>query len=236
MTAADVIKRALRLAQVFAQGEDPSGTDEETDALAVLNSMLASWSAEKLLVPYLVTDTLTLTASDGEYTFGSGGDINSARPLRIEHAYVRDSGGNDYPIKVINPEDYNNITLKTTTGRPCQLYLILEYPLAKIKLYYVPDAAETLYLDSWKPLSSLATAATTISLSGEYQKAIEFNLAIELAAEYNQTVQPFVYAEAERTKSLIKTMNQQPVPTRNVDPAFFNYRKMGRNIYNDGEN
>jgi hypothetical protein len=99
MIARDILTRALRIAQVFAQGDDITGTDEETDALSVLNSLLASWSAERLLVPHLETDSLTLTASDGEYTIGSGGDINTTRPLRIEHAFVRDSGNNDYPVR-----------------------------------------------------------------------------------------------------------------------------------------
>lgn len=234
MTAGDIIKRALRLAQVFGQGEDPTGTDEETDALAVLNSMIASWSAENLLVPALVTDSLTLTASDGEYTFGSGGDINSARPNRIEHAFVQDSGGNDYPVKVIHARDYNEITLKTTTGRPCQLYFIPEYPLARIKLYYVPDSAETLYMDSWKPLSSLASAATTVSLPGEYQMALEYNLAVAIAPEYTQPLPVKVEKEAERTKNLIKKLNAVPVMTRKCDVALVGTGTGSRNIYNDG--
>ena len=83
MTAADIIKRALRIAQVISQGDDPSGTDQETDAFTVLNSMIASWSAERLMIPYLVTDTLTLTIGDGEYTYGTGGDINSARAANL---------------------------------------------------------------------------------------------------------------------------------------------------------
>jgi hypothetical protein len=235
MIAGDILKRALRLAQVFAQGEDPTGTDEETDALSVLNSMLASWSAERLLVPALVTDTLVLTASDGEYTFGTGGDINSARPKRIEYAFIRDSGNNDYPVNIIHAQNYNEITLKSTTGRPAQLYFIAEYPLARIKLYYVPNAAETLHMDSWKPLSSLAAAATTINLPGEYQMALEYNLAVAIAPEYAQTLPRSVYLEAERTKKLIKSLNGIPVMKKKCDPAFFNYGNYGRNIYNDGD-
>ena len=134
MTAADIIKRSLRLAQVISQGDDPSGTDQETDALTTLNSLLASLSAERLMVPYLVTDTLTLTIGDGEYTFGTGGDINSARPNRIEEAYVRDAQGNDFPVDIVHVSKYNDIGLKTTQGRPYYLYYIAEYPLAKIKL------------------------------------------------------------------------------------------------------
>ena len=235
MIAGDILKRALRLAQVFAQGEDPTGTDEETDALAVLNSMLASWSAERLLVPALVTDTLVLTASDGEYTFGIGGDINSVRPRRIEYAFIRDNGNNDYPVNIIHAQNYNEITLKSTEGRPAQLYFIAEYPLARIKLYYVPNAAETLHMDSWKPLLSIATAATTINLPEEYQMPLEYNLAVAIAPEYAQSLPREVYSEAERTKKLVKSLNSVPALKRKCDPAFFNYDNFGRNIYNDGD-
>lgn len=236
MTARDIIKRALRLAQVFGQGEDPTGTDEETDALAVLNSMLASWSVEKLLVPSLVTDSVTLTVSDGEYTFGTGGDINSARPNRIEYAYVQDSSSNDFPVEIIHVSEYNDIGLKTTEGRPCKLYFIAEYPLAKIKLYYVPDAAETLYMDSWKPLSSISAAGDTVSLPGEYQMALEYNLAVAISPEYTQPLPPEVHREAARTKTIIKKLNSVPVAKRKVDSALMSTHYYRPNILNDGYN
>lgn len=236
MTGRDVIKRALRLAQVIGQGEDPTGTDEETDALAVLNSMIASWSAEKLLVPHLVTDTLTLTVSDGEYTFGPGGDINSARPNRIEYAYVRDSGGNDFDAEVIHVSRYSEIRLKTLTGRPYQLYFIAEYPLARIKLYYMPDKVETLFLESWKPLSAIAAAGDTINLPGEYQMALEYNLAIAISPEYTQPLPQEVISEARRTKKVIKSLNDNPVPSRKVDSALMSDNFYRPNILNDGYN
>lgn len=238
MIARDIIKRALRLAQVFGQGEDPTGTDEETDALSVLNSMIASWSAEKLLVPFLVTDTLTLTASDEEYTFGTGGDINSARPKRIEYAYVRDSGGNDFDVEVIHVSKYSEIRLKSLTGRPYQIYFIAEYPLARIKLYYVPDKVETLYLESWKPLSSISAAGDTISLPGEYQMALEYNLAVAIAPEYTQELPLSVYSEAKKTKRIVKRLNDSPVPDRKTDSALalMNQNFYRPNILNDGFN
>lgn len=237
MTARDVIKRALRIAQVISQGDDPTGTDKETDALAVFNSMIASMSAERLIVPSLVTDTLTLTISDGEYTFGTGGDINSARPNRIEEAYVRDAQGNDFPVDIIHVSKYNDVQLKSAEGRPYELYFIAEYPLAKIKLIYVPDAAETLYLDSWKPLSQISAAGDTINLSGEYQRFFEYNLAVNIAPEYAQELPQSVYTLANQTMRIIKNLNALPVGEAKVDDALlFNSRSSSYNILSDGYN
>jgi hypothetical protein len=234
MTAADIIKRSLRIAQVISQGDDPSGTDQETDAFTVLNSMIASWSAERLMIPHLVTDTLTLTIGDGEYTFGTGGDINSARPNRIEEAFVRDSQGNDFEVDIIHVSKYNDIGLKTTQGRPYYLYYIAEYPLAKIKLIYVPDAAETLHLDSWKPLSQIAAVGDTISLPGEYQRALEYNLAVNIAPEYAQELPQSVYTLANQTTRTIKNLNAIPVAEVKVDNVLLVGRRNGYNINSDG--
>ena len=236
MIARDIIKRALRIAQVISQGDDPTGTNQETDALAVLNSLIASWSAERLIVPYLTTDTLTLTAGDGEYTFGTGGDIDSARPNRIEEAFVRDSNNNDFPVEVIHVSEYNDVGLKTTQGRPYYLYYIAEYPLAKIKLIYVPNAAETLSLDSWKPLSSISAASATISLPGEYQRALEYNLAVDLGVEYAQKLSDAVYMRAEQTKKIIKNLNAIPAAKSKVDNALLIGNRNGYNIFSDGYN
>ena len=237
MTAADIIKRSLRIAQVISQGDDPSGTDQETDAFAVLNSMIASWSAERLMVPYLVTDSVTLTIGDGEYTYGTGGDINSARPNRIEQAYVRDSNNNDFPVEIVHVSKYNDVGIKTTQGRPYYLYYIAEYPLAKIKLIYVPDAAETLFLDSWKPLTQIATVATTINLPGEYQRALEYSLAVNIAPEYAQELPQSVYTLANQTMRTIKSLNAIPVAESKVDDALLSTgRRNSYNIFSDGYN
>ena len=235
MTAADIIKRSLRIAQVISQGDDPSGTDKETDAFTVLNSMIASWSAERLMIPYLVTDTLTLTIGDGEYTYGTGGDISSARPNRIEYAYVRDAQNNDFKVEIVHVSKYDDVGLKTIQGRPYYLYFIAEYPLAKIKLIYVPDAAETLYLDSWKPLTQISAVGDTINLPGEYQRALEYNLAVNIAPEYAQELPQSVYTLANQTMRTIKSLNAIPVAESKVDDALLTTgRRNSYNIFSDG--
>lgn len=238
MIGRDILTRALRIAQVISQGDDITGTDQETDALAVLNSLISSLSAERLIIPHLTTDSKVLTASDGEYTFGTGGDIDSARPNRIEHAYVRDSQGNDFPVEIINVAKYDDISLKTSEGRPFYLYFIAEYPLARVKIYYEPSEAYTLIMDSWKPLTQVATAAATVSLSGEYKRMLEYALAVDIAPEYGHTLDRSVFEMAEKSMRAVKSLNSIPVAESKVDRALLaNSSRGGRyNIYSDGYN
>src|SRR3989337_1217999 len=89
---------------------------EQTHYLAKLNSMLESWSLERLMCYQVVEESKALTTSDGVYTIGSGGDWDTARPTKIVQAFIRDSDNNDTPVKVINAESYNSIVAKSTSG------------------------------------------------------------------------------------------------------------------------
>ena len=94
MTAQELIKAALRAVGAIPTGETPTAS-ELADGLEALQIMLRSWAAEGLLIYAYTEDTHTLTAGDGEYSIGSGGDIDTTRPERIESAYIK-SGNVDY--------------------------------------------------------------------------------------------------------------------------------------------
>ena len=54
------------------------------------------------------------------------------------------------------------------------------------------------------------TAATTVeSLPDGYKRAIEFNLATEIASEYDVSPSPFVVQKANASLSNIKRLNQR---------------------------
>jgi hypothetical protein len=94
-----------------------------------------------------------------------------------------------------------------------------------LTVYPVPTIAMTLNLWSWKPLSSFAAVTDVVSLPPGYEKAIAYNLAIELAPENEVPVPATVERGAITSKKLIKRTNFTPVY---LQPA----RSTGRfNIY-----
>jgi hypothetical protein len=67
------------LQDIRAIGIGRAVTDEEASrALTRLNSMLAGWAADGLLVPYRNIESLTLTQGTNPHTIGSGGTLNTA--------------------------------------------------------------------------------------------------------------------------------------------------------------
>lgn len=208
-------------------------TDEQTAYLSVLNAMMDSWSLERLMCYQVLQESQALTVSVGSLTIGSGGTFNTARPTKIvDPCFVRDANNVDYPLQIINAEAYGRIIKKTIDGTyPRYMYYDAAYVagLATIYLWPEPQASLTLYINSWKQLQSFALISTTVVLPPGYQRAIESNLAIELAAGY-RPVPPETAKIARESKAAIKSVNIPDTMMR-LDAGVVRRNTGGSNIY-----
>lgn len=211
-TPSSMILKSLRLLGEKSIG-DTLSAGEQTAYLADLNAMMESWSLERLLCYQLLQESRALTASVGNFTIGSGGTWNTARPTKIDHAFIRDSGSIDYPVQVVNAQSYDAIGLKTLDGSiPEVLYYDGAFVtgLATIYLYPEPSANLTLYISSWKQLQTFALISTDVVLPPGYQRAIEYNFAIEIAGGF-RNVPPEVAKIARDSLAAIKGINAPDV-------------------------
>lgn len=206
-TVRDLLKSSLRKIGALATGETPS-SEEINDALKAFNALVDSWSNENLLIPYKVRETLTLTANDATYTFGgSGADITTSRPMRIEQAAIA-LNDQEFPMLVATKEQWANVSLKTTTSNiPVILYPEMTDTSVTLNIWPVPSAANTLVLYSWKPLTTYTNLSTTLTLPPGYERALIYNTAIELCPEYGLEASNTVVATAMEAKANIKRMN-----------------------------
>lgn len=208
---------------------DTLTASEQTHYLSRLNSMLESWSLERLMCYQVVEESHALTSSVGTYTIGSGGVWDTTRPNKIVQAFIRDSDSNDTPVQVINAQAYNEIVAKTTTGsNPDLLYYDGAFAagLATIYLYPEPSSGLTLYISSWKQLQTFAAISTTVVLPPGYQRAIESNFSVEIAGGFLE-VPASVTKIARESKSAIKSINSQDCFMK-LDAGIARYR--GSNI------
>ncbi len=182
MTALQIIEAALRKIGAIGQGRATTA-GEAADALLDLNSMIAEWSADDLVVPFRTREELTLTAGTNPHTIGSGGTLNTAQPMDI-HSMVVVSSGSDYPLGSMQLDDYDAIPDKTTQSLPARYYFERGATLGRIYFDWVPAEAYTLRLTSLKPVTGFAALTTEDSFPDEYDTALVFNLAVRLAPEY----------------------------------------------------
>src|SRR3990167_4920612 len=111
-----MITSGLRKSGEYSTGET-LGSDVTSDGLAVMNTMLESWSLERLMCYQITQESLALTASDGTYTIGTGGDFNTDRPTKIvDPCFIRDSSNLDSPLQIIDAAAYGRIVQKTIDG------------------------------------------------------------------------------------------------------------------------
>jgi hypothetical protein len=205
-TALDMIKRAMRLNGDLAQGEPPSAQEAE-DGLSSLNTMLDSWWNESLAVYRLEQESFSLTAGTGTYTIGSGGAFNTLRPISIVSAFVRYQGVDYPPLEIITGSAYDAIPIKTTRSIPEELFYDNDLPLGSINLFPVPHAVMTLFISSPQRLQSFATLTTDLVLPPGYQRALEFNLAVEYSADFGHVSPPQVIGIARESKAILKRAN-----------------------------
>ena len=219
----DLIKGSLKLIGVISPGETLPA-DEQSDAFNTLKAMLDSWSTEKLIASVVTREVFALTSGQSSYTMGPTGNFNTARPLRIENATILNNS-NELPMDILNADQWAGVSQKNVQSSiPTKIYSEGTSPLETINLWPVPDGSNSLVLYTWKPLSSLASVGATISLPPGWERAIKYNLAIELAPEYGKSAPAEVVATAQESKANIKRVNIKPIYV-GVDPAITRGRR-----------
>lgn len=209
-TALDLIKSSMRKIGALADGESPT-TSEANDALAILNSMLDSWSLERLLVYQIRQENFTWASGNASRTIGSSGNFNTTRPTKIENGFTR-INSIDYPYQVVSREYYDAISDKTTQSTyPEVVYFEQNNPLGTIYGWPVPSASIDFYVNSWRQLQQFTALTTDLALPAGHQRTIEFNLACELAPEFELEVPERVDRIARESKSAIKRANSEPL-------------------------
>lgn len=206
-TALDIIKGSLRLIGVVHKSE-PLTADEAQDGLERLNEMIESWSNDSLLVFARSWVNFPLVGNVGEYTIGTGQDFNTPRPSQIISAYMT-VGGSDisYPLVPITDDQYAlEITQKNIQSNiPTYYNYDNGFPVGKIRLWCVPSAAGTIYLQNESQVASFPDLTTVIDLPPGWLKALRYNLAVELAPEYDVKPSSLVMSGAAESKGILKS-------------------------------
>ena len=213
MTALQLIQWALRLLGVLASGETPS-SNEANDALVSLNAMIDTWSNESLLIYEEAYETFGLNVNQQSYQWGTGAaDFNSPRPQRLRDMnwqQITPTTTLELPVQIINKDQWAAISTKLIVSNiPTRAWLENTYPNATLWIWPVPSVSGNIVCWSWKPLVDIALLTTTISLPPGYQRALAYNLALELAPEDGRQVDQLVEAHAIEAKANLKSMNSK---------------------------
>lgn len=227
LTVTDLIKAQLRLVLTNAGDSDSIDAEEMFNAMQANNMMLDSWSAQRLFLRSLIQQSFSLVANVAAYTIGTGQtapNFNTAKPIAIPNAFVRDPGGLDYTLDIATEDEFNAFLDKGyAIGVPAALFYDTGLTQQSgvqtgvINIYPYPDQAYTLYIEQQKYLTEFSALTDTLTFEPAYYRALKFNGALEYYHEYRShkyPVPPMLKQLAKDSKDVITNMNSSPTVAR----------------------
>lgn len=203
LTRNELVKSALRLINAYASGEEPEPSEID-DTVEAGNIMIKAWQSEGIGIWKNTEQTLTLVGDQQSYTIGPGGDLDIARPTEVNYARLRIDGGSDIPVDIVPRNTYLSLATKTTDGKINQIYYDPQTILGVLYVWpTADDTDDTLIITCRQPIEDLGTLANTIDIPVEYLRALKFNLALEIAPEFEINPSNLVVARAEETKNIL---------------------------------
>ena len=225
-TVREIIQAAMRKVSIIQPGEVPTDSDFDI-SVESMSGLVDSWSNDRLMIYTINPYYFVAEPSKQEYTLGPGGDWNIERPMQIQEAYVNYNSqitgtpGNwiitnvsntaALPIAQANDSQWASIPIKQLTAVfPTILYDNGNYPLRTIYLYPVPTQYQVIALWLWQPLDYYDSIDDQVAFPPGYERALIYNLAVELAPEFGKLVPEDVLATAINSKMTLAAINSSP--------------------------
>ena len=185
MLVQDLFVAAMETIGATSLDEVPEASELQK-CLRHCNLMLNSWSGRSLMIAATTQESFPLIAGQRSYTIGIGGNFNTDKPIKIESGFVRDSANVDHPLYVVELDIYDSFDDKMiATARPDAIYYTPGKAqqvtnLGTIFCYPIPDAPDTLFINSQKYLTQFVNLTDNVTFQPVYQDAIVQNLAVKI--------------------------------------------------------
>ena len=213
-TIGDLITEALQELGVVEAGGTPTGNDS-TLGLRKINDLVDQWAAERLLIYTVGSTSFAIAASDATYTVGSGGNINTAWPVEIDHVTYKDTSLST-PVEVeltkLTPDAWAKMPIKgLTSAYPQAFYFDRAFTssLGTLNLWPVPTSSTlTGYLYAPTPVSEFSALTTSVTLPPGYRRLIVKSLVCELAPAFGRSgAVQLSQQQADEAKRVVKAAN-----------------------------
>ena len=215
MTVQELITAALRKLGVLGAGEVATADDAVT-CLEALNGMVDDWSAERLSIYHRTRTVTDITSGTGDYTIGSGGDVDITRPVYLDGVGLVDTTPDpdlERPLRKILESEWEGIPQKSLEAdQPGGWYYEPTFPLGVLSLWPVPTGT-TLQFALYYPeaVAEFSAVTETLSLPPGYRTALIYNLALRLSSDYKVQLDAALVTEAMKAKARIQRVNQRPM-------------------------
>jgi len=201
-----------------------AGNMAQGDQIGIwLDSGFTFWTTVASPVVDLVvytTDVLPTAAASGAIVVHYPTAQSLVRPLKVPAARrylfsTPDGTPIEIPMSVMSRIDYGNVPNKTTPGVPTQFFFDPQLVLSVMQVWPVPvDNRQAVKFTAMIPLQDFNTQADTADLPQEWISTLRYNLAVELAPEYDCPMQRFqmIKALADEKLEMCRFWDREPEP------------------------
>jgi len=218
-TGQQIVSNALLSLGLLDAGGSPSAS-ESTDLLQELNTQVDAWGTDELLIPSITKTQFALTANQASYTYGTGGNFNAARPVRVDQAVfvaTVGAGTTRKPLRIVgSTEMFAHADSAAAATSAEQVYFDYANAAGLMKAYFYPvpscPTASFAEFETWTPIAAFALA-TNVTLPPGYQDALQQSLAFRCLSRYgsavSQATAQVVADLAKSAKARIMKLNQE---------------------------
>lgn len=195
-----LIKSSLRALRVLQDGQTPS-TQQTTDAAEVLNFLIKDIESDGLMLWTYQLIQIPMVINKNFYSIGPVlADVIAPRPLRLfEGSFIRDtvcSPNLDTPLRLLSRLEYLQFGNKLTQGIPNSIYWDAKIEIAgnltspstgygTLFVYTNPmDSTRVIYANFQRQLFDMTNGTDEFDFPAENFQMLRWNLAVELADEY----------------------------------------------------
>lgn len=196
-----VISAALRKINRLGDFETLTTSDKRyIAALAALkvlckefsNYGMPLWAIEELSIPF---SNAGFADINGVTIATAGADVTNIAPMKVIQALRRDTSCDiDVPMQLYTQDYYNTLSKKDACGAPLGFTYyptntsVVTPVVGLLKVWPLPDTYWTtngaIYIRYQRPIQDVGTDTGDLDFPAEWQRAMIYNLAYDLAPEY----------------------------------------------------
>ena len=244
MIVQDIIYSAFRRAGILRGPQRGLSPGELADGLAALNGLIDTWNLESLNILCTLRQVFNIRGGQSIYTIGpTGCDWTAPRPSFIPAAglIIQDQGPLplELGLQILSVQEWSWVPLKTVTSSlPTALYYdrsntqltwdtddsswdantqTWDDPSTRglAYLWPVPQVDNQIALYLWNVVSQFQSVTDQFNMAPGYLRALEFNLAVELAPMFSRfPINPLVVEEAANSRLKVKAMHTPMINLR----------------------
>lgn len=195
ITAREMIRRAFKTANIIGTGEEPSD-EEAADALFTLNEIVDSWNLEKMLF-----------SCTKEFIVDCNGSLSYQIPKinnGIDNVFYETADRNIRQLYASTREEFELSKVNfSSNGTPAQYFYNGTFPYAELYVYPTPSLGKIKVISSGQ-FELFDSLDSIVYLGAAYTRALQYNLAVMLSAEYGRDISDTILTKAVSDKALIK--------------------------------